>query len=112
MATEAPLYTLTLKATGTVTKQRFVEVTGVHATAAAKAIGVSRVDAVTGDNFGAHTLGTAIVESGGAIAIGAAVEVGANGKAVTNAVGVKVGRALTAASADGDLIEVYLIPSA
>ncbi len=112
MATEAPIYTITLSATGTVTKQRLVEVTGVHASAAGKAIGVSRVDAVAGDNFGAHTLGTSLVEAGGAIAVGATVEVGTNGKAVTLAAGVKVGRALTAASADGDIIEIYLIPNA
>ena len=112
MTVEAPLYSLTVKATGDVTERRFVDSTGVHATAAGRAMGVARVTTATGNNFGVHVLGTAIVEAGAAIAKDAAVEVGTNGKAVTFSAGTKVGIALNSASADGDLIEVLLIPNA
>ena len=56
-------------------------------------------------------MGTAVVTAGAAIAKDAAVEVGTAGKAVTKSTGVTVARALQAAAADGDRIEVMLIPN-
>jgi len=112
MPVEAPLYTITQKAAASIPVSRFVDTGGVLATAAGRAFGVSRVAAEDGDNFGVHTLGTAIVEAGGVISIGDAVEVGTNGKAAAFSAGDKVGIALTASGGDGDLIEVYLIPNA
>lgn len=106
-----PLLPLTVTATGAVTKNRFVSYAGAHATAAAAALGVSRTGAAIGEDFTADTLGTALVEAGEVIAIGGAVEVGAAGKAAALDAGVTVARARTAAAADGDLIEVMLIPS-
>jgi cell division protein FtsX len=55
--------------------------------------------------------GTAIAIAGAAIALGAAVEVHTNvQQVVTKAAGIIVGRALSAASAAGDQIEVLVIP--
>lgn len=110
--TEKPLHTITLKATADLTKQRFVDVDGDYPAAKARAIGVVRADVLDTENAGVHTLGSAIVEYGGTIAVGEAVEViGAEGKAGPFTDGVKVGIALSA-GADGDFGEIYLIPTA
>ena len=106
-----PLLPLTASATAAVTKNRFVGYGGAHAVAAGAALGVSRTGAALGEDFTVDVLGTALVEASGAIAAGGAVEVGATGKAAALAAGVTVARALSAAAADGNLIEVVLIPS-
>lgn len=107
------LLTLAIAATGVITAQRFVTGAGVTATAAGNAIGVSRSDAAIGEQFPADVLGTTLVTAGGPIAANAAVEVGANGKAVTLAAGKAVGRLAPGSSAlaDGDVVEVILIPN-
>ncbi len=87
---------------------RFVHA-GAHAVAAGRALGVSRADAAIGQLFPVTVIGTAIVTAAAAIANGAAIEVGANGQAVTRSTGVPVARALQAAAAAGDRIEVLLI---
>jgi len=110
--TEHPLMTLTIEASGTVEEKRFVDVDGDYPTAAARVFGVTRVAAESGDNLGVHVLGTAIVEAGEAISAGGAVEAGTSGKAAAYDSGIKAGIALTAATDDGDLIEVYLVPTA
>lgn len=103
--------TLTLFAAVAITAERFVTATGQVATAAGNASGVAESDAAIGAPFPVISLGTAIVTAGGAIAKGARVEVGAGGKAVTRTAGITVGEALEAADADGDRIEVRLIPN-
>ena len=105
------LLTLPVKCTAAVTRERFVTGAGAHAAAAGRALGVTQVDGAIGDIVNADTLGTTIVTAGAAIALDAAIEVGANGKAVTLAAGTKVARALKAAAADGDRIEILLIPN-
>lgn len=112
MATqEHAVQTLTVLAAGTITKNRFVTIGGVTATAAATAFGVAATSAASGEYFPVNTLGTSIVQAGGAISAGAAIEVGTGGKAVTKSSGVAVARAIEAASGDGVLIEVFLIPN-
>lgn len=100
-----------VKATAAITGERFVSATGAVAAAAGNALGVARSNAAIGEVFPVTTLGTAIVTAGAAIALGARVEVGATGKAVTRAAGIPVGVALQAAAADGDRIEIHLIPN-
>lgn len=112
MPTEAPIYSLTVKASTNLAKQRFVDTTGTYATAAGRTLGVSRVDAKSGDNIAVHTLGTALVTAGGVIAKGDAVEVAADGKAIKQTAGTKVGVALTPAAAADETVEVYLVPNA
>ena len=105
------LFTLTIAATAALTRNRFVGHDGDVAAAAGNALGVTRTDAASGEDLSVDVLGTAVVEAGGAIAAGAAVEVGADGKAVTLAAGEKVGRLApgSSASADGQLVEIILI---
>lgn len=101
---------LTVRSTTALIQKRFVNFAGAYATAAGNTMGVAKYDAEgAGEDISVTVLGTAIVEAGGAIAVGAAVEVGTTGKAVTNSAGTIVGRALEAAAADGDQIEILLV---
>lgn len=106
-----PVQQLSVAATAALTASRFVTAAGAVPAAGTNAIGITLSDAASGEQVSVITLGTASVTAGAAIAVGAAVEVGASGKAVTKATGIAVGRALTAASADGDAVEVFLIPN-
>lgn len=107
------LLTLSMIITAAVTAERFMSPTGGVATAAGNSAGVTRTSGAIGDLVPVDVLGTAVVTAGAAIAAGAAIEVGANGKAVTKSAGVTVARAApgATAAADGDRIEVLLIPN-
>lgn len=105
-----PLLALTVLAAAAVTGNRFVGHNGQHAAAAADALGVADYDAAPGDNFAVTVLGTARVTAGAAIAKGAQIEVGANGKAITRAAGKVVAKAMEAAAGDGATITVLLVP--
>lgn len=111
MTQKITLLNLSLLAAAAITAERFIDHGGNVATAAGNAAGVAETAGAIGDLISTTVLGTAIVTAGGAIAKGAAVEVGATGKAVTKSAGIAVGRALQAAAADGDRIEVFLIPN-
>jgi len=103
------ILTLTALAAGAIAKHRFVTHTGLQAGAAANTLGVARTDAKLNDGLAVDVVGTAVVEAGAAIVAGAAIETDATGRAITKAAGVTVGRALQAAAAAGDFIEVLLI---
>lgn len=105
------ILTLTVVAAAALVPQRFVTATGAVATAGGHALGATRAEAAIGTPTPVDVLGTAQVVAGAQVAAGAALEVGANGKAVTADAGVVVARALQAAGADGDVIEVLLIPN-
>lgn len=106
-----PIFTRTLKAVAVIVAERFVSPTGAVATAAGNTGGVARSNAQIGEAMPVDVLGSAIVVAGGAIADGAEIEVGADGKAVTKAAGKTVARAMQAAAGDGSRIEVLLIPN-
>jgi type IV secretory pathway TrbF-like protein len=108
-----PLLALSLTATGIIAEYRFVSTTVTQAGAAANTLGVARMAAAVGDVIPVDTVGTAIVESGAAIAAGALVETDASGRAITKAAGPSVARVLPgqAATALGQFIEVLLIPN-
>lgn len=106
-----PAQQLSIAATAALTARRFVTAAGAVPAAGSNAFGVALSDAVSGTQVPVVTLGTAPVVAGAAIAAGAAVEVAADGKAITKTTGIAVGRALTAASADGDTAEIFLIPN-
>src|SRR5574343_129724 len=112
MSQNIPLLTLSVKAAAALTALRFVSPTGGVAAAGGNAYGVTRSDAATGDYVPVDVLGTTQVTAGAAIAAGAAIEVGTGGKAITPASGKAVARAAPGASAaaDGDVLEVILIP--
>lgn len=111
MTQKISILTLSIAAAAAIAAERFVTTAGAYAAAAGNADGVSQTEAAIGDLFAMDAAGTAVVTAGGAIAKDAYVEVGADGKAVTRTAGIAVGKALQAAAADGDRIEVLLIPN-
>lgn len=111
MTQKISLLTLSIAAAVVLTAERFATGTGAVATAGGRAFGVTQTAGAIGDVVAVDVMGTAVVTAGAAIAKDAAVEVGTAGKAVTKSTGVTVARALQAAAADGDRIEVMLIPN-
>lgn len=107
MTTQAILQTMTLTSTAVLAKHRYVDFDGGYSTAALNAFGVT-AEAVAniGDDFLAILQGKTIVEAGAAIAVNALVEIGVDGKVVTKAVGIAVGRCVKATGADGELAEI------
>lgn len=105
-----PLFALTALAVAAITSNRFVGLfTGAHAAAGVKALGVAQSGAAIGEAVAVTVHGSEIVEAGGAIAVGGPVKSDANGKAIAQAgVGEILGYAVTAATADGQKIEVLL----
>lgn len=104
---------LTVTATAALTAGRGVTTAGALPAAGGAIAGFARTDAAVGDNVAVDVLGVAEVETGGAIAAGAAVEVDAQGRVVTAGAGQKVGRMAplqAAATAAGQRVEIVLIP--
>jgi hypothetical protein len=113
MQQSVPVLALTAVAAGTIAANRFVTPAGAQAGADANTLGVCRQAAVATDKVTVDVLGTAIVEAGAAVSAGATVKSDASGRAITWASsGAKVGIALEAATAAGQMIEVLLIPNA
>lgn len=112
-AQNTALLALTVIAAGTIATNRFVTPAGAQAGADANTLGVARTAAVATDKIAVDVLGTAVVEAGAAVAAGATVKSDSSGRAITWATsGAKVGVALEAAGAAGNMIEVLLIPNA
>jgi Uncharacterized conserved protein (DUF2190) len=105
------ILTLSVKAAAALSANRFVVDAGVVPAAAARALGVTVAPAAIGERTRVEVLGTATVEAGAAVAVGAQIECDALGRGITKAAGVVLGRALTSAAIAGDLIEVLLIPN-
>lgn len=106
MKTENLSLTTSLQATGAITKRRFVTYAGAQAAAGVAVAGVSDDDAVAGDTFTVKARGWMLVEAGAAVAVGAAVESDASGRAITLTTGVQAGRAIDAATAAGQPIRI------
>lgn len=68
-------------------------------------------DVLTGENASLGLGGVATAKAGAAVAVGALLEVGTSGRVITRSAGVTVGRAITAAAADGDNILYTIIPN-
>lgn len=109
MSQYTAIYTRTVKAAAALTAHRFVTAAGAVPAAGANVLGAVNADTPSGGLAPVVVLGTAIVEAGEEIALGAAVETANTGKALTKDTGVTVGRALQAATGDGHKIEVLLI---
>lgn len=107
------LLALTMTASGAITANRFVTPAGAVAGAGVNAQGVADSDAAIGAKFSTNVLGTAVVETGAAIAAGALIETDATGRAITKAAGVAVARLAPGevATAAGQFVEVVLIPN-
>lgn len=104
------LLTLSVLAVGAITQARFVTPAGNQAVAGENAYGVAVTDAADGEIVPVVNKGTAIVEAGALIAAGALVQADANGRAITKAAGVTLGRLAPgeSAGAAGDFVEVIL----
>lgn len=113
MSQNIALLTLSVLATAALNNNRFVSPAGGVAAAGGNAYGVTRSDAAIGQLAPVDVLGTTQVTAGAAIVAGAALEVGIDGKAVTADAGKVVARAAPGATAvaDGDVLEVILIPN-
>ena len=113
MSQKIPVLTLTAVAVGTVAAHRFVGFDGAQLDAAgAEAFGVANFSAVDGDDLSLDVMGTTVVETGGAVAVGDDVVSDANAMAITNPEvgGEKVlAKALDAASGAGEFIEVLIV---
>ena len=110
-ALQKSAHTIGVTASATITQGQAVTAAGAVATAAGNAVGVAETDAASGARVPVTVLGTGIAIAGAAITAGVALEVGSTGRLVTLDAGVPVARALTAAAANGDQIEVLLIPN-
>lgn len=110
-ASQTAIFVQTIIATAAITAGRGVTIAGAVPAAAATALGLAQTGGAIGEAIPVNVLGTAVGEAGAAIALGAALEFDATGRVITKAAGITIGRALTAAAAAGDQVEVLLIPS-
>ena len=107
--------TLTVTAAAALAAARFVTQSGSYPAAGAAAFGVTRTSAAAaGDLVPVDVNGTAIVEAGAAVTFDAPLMLDSQGRVVPLTVGGKspVARAMQAATAAGQQIEVLLVPSA
>lgn len=103
---------LSLTATAAIAQYQPVQASGAPAVAAGNAVGFANTAAASGQLVPVAAGGTALAVAGAAITAGALVEVHTTvTQVVTKAAGVSIGRALNAAAAAGDVIEVFLIPN-
>lgn len=98
-----------LIATAALTQFRAVTGAGAIPAAGARVLGVAATGAAIGERVPVDIEGTTIAESGAAVAVDAALEVDSVGRFITKTSGVAVARALSAASAAGQQMEVLLI---
>lgn len=106
------LLTLTISSAGAIALSRFVNTAGAQAGAAANTYGVSEMSAAAaGERIAVTSHGTAVVETGAAIAAGALIETDATGRAITRAAGPIVGRMAPGqvAAGAGAFVEIILI---
>lgn len=106
--TKQVVLTTTTRTAGQVVASRFVTFTGKQATANEAVLGVSAYDAAAGDLLGVEVIGITLVESGGAVTVGAKVASDAQGCAVAGE-SKTAGVALSAAEGAGTLIRVLLM---
>ncbi|NVJ90870.1 MAG: DUF2190 family protein [Methylocystaceae bacterium] len=108
--TEKVLHAETIIASGAVTARRLVGFDGAQATVTgAKVMGPAVNDAADGEPVAVNAIGSLLVESGAAVAVGADIVTDTQGRAITNpAVGGEyiVGQAVTAVSGAGILVRV------
>lgn len=104
-----------ISATANVIARRAISLTGAHAGAGAKVLGVSINDTATGQSTAVVISGIAAVTSGAAVAVGDYLKSDANGKAIPSAVtdnqlpADAFGLALEQATAGDQTIRVKLL---
>jgi hypothetical protein len=106
------LLTDTIVASAAVAASRFVSQAGGYPTTTAPAYGATRTAGAVGDLLPVDVLGTTAVAAAAAIAVGDAIKSDDEGRAaVAGASDLAVARALSAATAAGQLVEVLLTPA-
>jgi hypothetical protein len=105
------ILTVSVVAAAALAQNRAVTGAGALPAAGARILGFTDTTAAIGERVSVGAMGTTIVEAGAAFAVDAALEVDSLGRAITKSTGVTVGRALQAATAAGQLVEVLLIPN-
>lgn len=108
MKTSITLAVMSIVAAAALTARRFVTPGGAVPAAGAWCPGVANADYAAGETAGVVTHGVELVEAGGAVAVGAAVQTDASGRAITLSAGIGLGRKLDEATAAGDFIRVKL----
>ncbi|SFT73888.1 DUF2190 family protein [Halomonas saccharevitans] len=113
MSQKIVVLALTVTASGAVAGHRFVGFDGAQVAASGgDAMGVAGHDAVDGQDLALDVMGTSVVETAGAVAVGDEVVSDASGMAITNpGVGgeIVLARALDSAAGAGEFIEVLLV---
>ncbi|WP_157201380.1 capsid cement protein [Massilia sp. Root418] len=105
------LLTLSAVATAVLSANRAVTAAGAVPVAGGRCAGFTDFPAAIGERVSYGALGTVVAEAGAAFAVDAALELDATGRVITKASGVAVARALGAASAAGQLVEILVIPN-
>lgn len=111
MTQKISVLTLSVQATTAIPAERLIAADGSVADLGGNAIGAACAAASVGMLIPCDVLGTTVVVASGAVAKGAAIEVGADGMAAAKTTGVTVGRALQSAATAGERIEILLIPN-
>ena len=111
VSTGIQILTETLTMAADIAKNRFIGFDGNYPTGGTAAFGITHFDTATGEQAAVSTLGVYPVEAGGVFAVGDGVEVGTDGKAVVQSVGIAVGRARQEATAAGQIADVYILPN-
>ena len=106
MKTEKILMATTILAAAALARFRLVNFAGAPAGAGEAVLGVANTAYDQGEQAGVATHGEILVEAGGAIAAGDAIESDAQGRAVKATTGKPWGNARDAATAAGDVIRV------
>ncbi len=105
-------FSKSIKLAADTAKHLFVEVDGSLPSAGAYALGTTERAGKKGEYVGVLVLGQGVAVASAAVAAGALLKVDGDGKVLTATSGkIAVGRALTAATADGDEIEYIAIPN-
>jgi hypothetical protein len=108
MKTSVILASISILAAVALAPRRFVTTAGTVPASGVYCPGVANGSFDAGEYAGVDTHGVVLVEAGAAVAVDAAVQCDASGRAITLAAGVSLGRALDAATAAGDFIRIKL----
>lgn len=107
-----PILTESVVLTAAAENARWVDIAaGAVPAAAARGDGPTQCRGDAGDAVAVCTIGTALATAGAAIENGALLQVGDAGKLIPKAAGVAVAKARQTADADGDELEVFVMPN-
>jgi len=109
-ATKIPVLTLTVVLAATIGENIAVTKAGALPGAGVRIFGVTDYGGDANDSVAVDTMGTTIGTAGAAISEDDDLEVTAAGKFITKTTGIVVAKAMQAAGADGDKLEVFLLP--